>query len=187
MTKPGCMGYALSHQLLYFLFAKMKGWSDGLFPKSKHYVDILCANMTELNLETEESYDSFHLLSSVMFCGLSGYSDFYKARWLQAILTWQRPVEGCFGKPCERQDTLVKIHIKEFHLIFLFIFLSPDDNRKQLSRVSEDEQQSLRRVKRREKGFADGCSSHKTAVAVAVLGGFLYYSAVHSPTITKTH
>ncbi|XP_007498776.1 UPF0764 protein C16orf89 homolog isoform X2 [Monodelphis domestica] len=132
MTKPGCMGYALSHQLLYFLFAKMKGCSNSLFLRSKYYTDILCANMMKLNLETEESEFPFLnrdiFMENIMFCGLSGYSDFYKARWLQAILTWQRPVEGCFGKPY--------------------------DNRKQLSRVSEDEQQSLRRVKRREKGFA---------------------------------
>ncbi|XP_031800817.1 UPF0764 protein C16orf89 homolog [Sarcophilus harrisii] len=96
-----------------------------------------------------------------MFCGLSGYSDFYKHRWLQSILTWQRPKEGCFGKPY--------------------------DNSKQLLRDAEDQQQSLRRVKRREKRIADGCSSHNTAVAVAALGGFLYHSAEHSPTIIKPH
>ncbi|XP_072464578.1 UPF0764 protein C16orf89 homolog [Notamacropus eugenii] len=165
MTKPGCIGYALSHQLLYFLFAKMKGCSDGLFLQSKYYMDILCANMMALNLKTEEDgfpfLDRDLFMENIMFCGLSGYSDFYKPRWLQAILTWQHPKEGCFGKPY--------------------------DNRKQLPRVGEDEQQSLRRVKRREKGFSDGCSSHNTAVAVAALGGFLYHSAEHSPTIAKPH
>ncbi|XP_068945907.1 UPF0764 protein C16orf89 homolog, partial [Petaurus breviceps papuanus] len=165
MTKPDCTGYALSHQLLYFLFAKMKGCSDGLFLQSKYYMDVLCANMMALNLKTEEvgfpflSQDLF--LENIMFCGLSGYSDFYKPRWLQAILTWQQPKKGCFGKPY--------------------------DNRKHLPRVVKDQQQSLRRVKRREKGFPDGCSSHNTAVAVAALGGFLYHSAEHSPTITKPY
>ncbi|XP_027695519.1 UPF0764 protein C16orf89 homolog isoform X1 [Vombatus ursinus] len=163
MTKPGCMGYTLSHQLLYFLIAKMKGCSDGLFLQSKYYMDILCANMMALNLEIEQvgfpflNQDLF--MENIMFCGISGYSDFYKPRWLQIILTWQQPKEGCFGKPY--------------------------DNRKQLPRVGKDQQQSLRRVKRREKGFSDGCSSHKTGVAVAALGGFLYHSAEHSPTITK--
>ncbi|KAM9099180.1 UPF0764 protein C16orf89 homolog isoform 1-T1 [Sarcophilus harrisii] len=162
MTKPGCMGYALSHQLLYFMFAEMKGCSDGLFLQTKYYMDILCANMMALNLKTEEvefpflSRDIF--MENIMFCGLSGYSDFYKHRWLQSILTWQRPKEGCFGKPS-------------------------DNDNKQLPRI--EDQQSLRRVKRREKGFADGCSSHNTAVAVAALGGFLYHSAEHSPTIIK--
>nr|XP_020835347.1 UPF0764 protein C16orf89 homolog isoform X1 [Phascolarctos cinereus] len=165
MTKPGCMGYTLSHQLLYFLIAKMKGCSAGLFLQSKYYMEIFCANMMALNLKTEEVgfpfLDRDLFMENIMFCGLSGYSDFYKPRWLQAILTWQKPKEGCFGKPY--------------------------DNRKQLPIVGEDQQQSLRRVKRREKGFSDGCSSHKTAVAVAALGGFLYHSAEHSPTITKPH
>ncbi|KAM9099182.1 UPF0764 protein C16orf89 homolog [Sarcophilus harrisii] len=165
MTKPNCMEYTLSHQLIYFLFAKLKGCSDGLFLQSEYYMDVFCANMMALNLKTEE--DGFPFLSrdifmeNIMFCGLSGYSDFYKHRWLQSILTWQRPKEGCFGKPY--------------------------DNSKQLLRDAEDQQQSLRRVKRREKRIADGCSSHNTAVAVAALGGFLYHSAEHSPTIIKPH
>lgn len=37
----------------------------------------------------------------VMFCGLGGFSDFYKLRWLEAILSWQKPQEGCFGRPGE--------------------------------------------------------------------------------------
>ena len=32
---------------------------------------------------------------------MSGFSDFYKLRWLQAILSWQKPQEGCFGEPGE--------------------------------------------------------------------------------------
>ena len=37
----------------------------------------------------------------VVFCGMSGFSDFYKLRWLQAILSWQKPREGCYGEPGE--------------------------------------------------------------------------------------
>ena len=40
-------------------------------------------------------------LLPVVFCGMSGFSDFYKLRWLQAILSWQKPQEGCFGEPGE--------------------------------------------------------------------------------------
>lgn len=36
-----------------------------------------------------------------MFCGMAGFSDFYKLRWLEAILSWQKPNLGCFGKPGE--------------------------------------------------------------------------------------
>lgn len=38
---------------------------------------------------------------AVMFCGMAGFSDFYKLRWLEAILSWQNPEIGCFGKPGE--------------------------------------------------------------------------------------
>lgn len=37
----------------------------------------------------------------VLFCGIGGFSDFYKLRWLEAILSWQKPQEGCFGRPGE--------------------------------------------------------------------------------------
>nr|XP_032626598.1 UPF0764 protein C16orf89 homolog [Chelonoidis abingdonii] len=112
MTKFGCSGYPLSHQLFYFMFAAMRGDAR------------------------------------VMLCGMSGFSDFYKPSWLENILTWQKPEEGCFGKPSENSEHPCRV---------------------------KEQEQLLKRVKRREKVFADGCSSHNTAVAVGVLGGFLYY------------
>lgn len=41
-----------------------------------------------------------------MLCGISGFSDFYKLQWLEAILSWQKPREGCFGKPGELSAAL---------------------------------------------------------------------------------
>lgn len=90
-----------------------------------------------------------------MLCGIGGFSDFYKLRWLEAILSWQKPQEGCFGRP--------------------------DAEGKELSKDIPHQQHHLRRVKRREKQFADGCSSHNTAMAVAALGGFLYILKQHPP------
>lgn len=37
----------------------------------------------------------------VMLCGIGGFSDVYKLRWLEAILSWQKLQEGCFGRPGE--------------------------------------------------------------------------------------
>ncbi|NXC38281.1 CP089 protein, partial [Penelope pileata] len=147
MTEPGCSDYSLSHQLLYFIFADMKGCSDRLFLSTQYYKNIFCASMMKINLEIESngfnvsSRDLF--MENIMLCGMSGFSDFYKLRWLEKILTWQMPTEGCFGKDSERSSGV------------------------------EDQTKLLRRVKRREKIFADGCSSHYTAVAVGSLGGFL--------------
>uniref|UniRef100_A0A8C3YRY6 Chromosome 16 open reading frame 89 n=1 Tax=Catagonus wagneri TaxID=51154 RepID=A0A8C3YRY6_9CETA len=159
MTKPGCSGYCLSHQMLFFLLAGMRGCTKGLFHQSQRYMDLFCANMMDLNRRAEAigyaypTRDVF--MENIMFCGMGGFSDFYKLRWLEAILSWQKPQEGCFGPPAAEDEELPKdIHYQ---------------------------QHSLRRVKRREKQFTDGCSYHNTAVAVAALGGFLYILEEHPP------
>ncbi|XP_066134373.1 UPF0764 protein C16orf89 homolog [Saccopteryx bilineata] len=153
MTKPGCSGYCLSHQLLFFLAARMKGCVEGLFRQSRHYMNLFCANMMDRNQRAEAigyAYPTRDIfMENIMFCGTGGFSDFYKLHWLEAILSWQKPQAGCFGKP----DAEVTPHQEHY----------------------------LRRVKRREKQFADGCSSHNTATAVAALGGFLYLLAQHAP------
>ncbi|XP_012587253.1 PREDICTED: UPF0764 protein C16orf89 homolog [Condylura cristata] len=155
VTEPGCWGYSLSHQLLFFLMARMKGCTGGLFCQSQSYTSRFCANMMDLNRRVEAlgyahpTRDIF--MENIMFCGLSGFSDFYKPEWLEAILGWQKPQEGCFGRP--------------------------DPEAAEFSKPAQHQQHFLRRVKRREKQFIDGCSSHNTATAVAALGGFLYILA----------
>ncbi|KFO24816.1 UPF0764 protein C16orf89 homolog isoform X2 [Fukomys damarensis] len=158
MTKPGCSGYCLSHQLLFFLWARMKGCTKGLFSRSQHYISVFCANMMDLNQRAETIRYAYPIqdlfMENIMFCGIGGFSDFYKLQWLEAILNWQRPQEGCFGVPAAGDEVR--------HADPLY------------------QQHALRRVKRREKQFTDGCSSHRTATAVAALGGFLYFLA-HQP------
>ncbi|NP_001404075.1 UPF0764 protein C16orf89 homolog isoform 6 [Mus musculus] len=163
MTKAGCSGYSLSHQLLFFLWARMQGCTEGLFLQSQHYMDIFCANMMELNHRAEAvgyAYPTQDLfMENIMFCGMAGFSDFYKLRWLEAILSWQNPQVGCFGRP---------------------------DTKGEPSEVPH-QQGILRRVRRREKLFADGCSCHNTATAVAALGGFLYILAEYHPDNGDAH
>uniref|UniRef100_A0A8B9BDC9 Chromosome 16 open reading frame 89 n=1 Tax=Anser brachyrhynchus TaxID=132585 RepID=A0A8B9BDC9_9AVES len=147
MTQLGCSGYSLSHQLFYFMFADMKGCSDHLFLRTQYYKNIFCASMMKINLQIESngfessSRDLFMentvmtktavvfcaiLFPLVLLCGMSGFSDFYKLRWLEKILSWQKPKEGCFGEPS-----------KDF----------------EYSAGTEDQKKLLRRVKRREKMF----------------------------------
>nr|XP_045017627.1 UPF0764 protein C16orf89 homolog isoform X1 [Jaculus jaculus] len=165
MTKPRCSGYSLSHQLLFFLWARMQGCTQGLFRQSQHYINLFCANMMDLNQRAEAtglSYPAQDLfMENIMFCGMAGFSDFYKLRWLEAILSWQNPQVGCFGKPADRDE-------------------EPQE-------AIPLRQGILRRVRRREKLFtADGCSCHNTATAVAALGGFLYVLADYPPQ-TESH
>ncbi|XP_048645153.1 UPF0764 protein C16orf89 homolog isoform X3 [Marmota marmota marmota] len=158
VTQPNCSGYRLSHQLLFFLWARMRGCTEGLFHQSQHYISVFCANMMELNRRAEAigyAYPTRDLfMENIMLCGISGFSDFYKLRWLEAILSWQRPWEGCFGKPAAKEEDPPTAPPHRPHVL---------------------------RVKRREKQFIDGCSCHSTAVAVAALGGFLYVLAESPP------
>ncbi|XP_047695074.1 UPF0764 protein C16orf89 homolog isoform X2 [Prionailurus viverrinus] len=120
MTKPGCSGYCLSHQLLFFLSARLKGCTEGLFRHSQHYMNLFCANMMDLNQRAE-----------------------------------------AIGYAYPTRD----------------IFMENTAEDEELLTAIQHQQHVLRRVKRREKQFTDGCSSHNTAMAVAALGGFLYVLA----------
>ncbi|XP_043855217.1 UPF0764 protein C16orf89 homolog [Dromiciops gliroides] len=92
----------LIKQLSYFQIAQMKKCSDGLFLRSKHYMDVFCTNMMELNLRIEKNGFSFQnrslFMTNIMLCGFSGYSDFYKIQWIKMILNWQNSKEGCYWK-----------------------------------------------------------------------------------------
>uniref|UniRef100_A0A670JT72 Chromosome 16 open reading frame 89 n=1 Tax=Podarcis muralis TaxID=64176 RepID=A0A670JT72_PODMU len=100
MIKTHCSGYGLSHQLFYFLFAEMKGCSDPLFHNAQYYKSVFCHLMMQINVDAEKQAllgtvgDLF--TENIMFCGLAGFSDFYKPRWLDIILNWQKRERGCF-------------------------------------------------------------------------------------------
>lgn len=55
------------------------------------------------------STESNFLLSVVLLCGLDGFSDFYNLDWLEQILLWQDPEDGCFGKECKCISTLCTV------------------------------------------------------------------------------
>uniref|UniRef100_A0A2K5LQK7 Chromosome 16 open reading frame 89 n=1 Tax=Cercocebus atys TaxID=9531 RepID=A0A2K5LQK7_CERAT len=148
MTKPGCSGYCLSHQMLFFLWARMRGCTQGPFQQSQDYINLFCANMMDLNRRAEAigyaypTRDVF--MENIMFCGMGGFSDFYKLRWLEAILSWQKQREGCFGEP--------------------------DAEDEELSKAIQYQQHFLRRVKRREKQFSESCSVAQARVQWHDLG-----------------
>ncbi|XP_026993910.1 UPF0764 protein C16orf89 homolog [Tachysurus fulvidraco] len=159
MTRFGCPDYSLSHQLLYFMIGTMKGCTRMLKGELRlsrvnitvqQYQKIFCSNMMKSNQEigvkgfTGQIQDIF--MENILLCGLAGFSDFYKAAWLQHILTWQDKELGCFGKN-EDYSQMFEEYLDTLH----------------------------KRVKRREKTLKDGCSSHTTGVAMSALGGYLNY------------
>ncbi|KAM8723390.1 UPF0764 protein C16orf89 homolog [Acanthopagrus latus] len=163
MTRFGCPHYSLSHQLLYFMIGKMKGCTNLLKGDTRasranmtehSYKKIFCSNMMKANQDlirdglTEQMADIF--MENILMCGMAGFSDFYKADWLQQILRRQDEEVGCFG----RDKSIISQIIGDELL---------------------EELQPHRRVKRREKILPDGCSSHTTGVAVGAVGGYLNY------------
>ncbi|XP_070703473.1 UPF0764 protein C16orf89 homolog [Pempheris klunzingeri] len=163
MTRFGCPHYSLSHQLLYFMIGKMRGCTNLLKGDTRaartnmterSYEKIFCSNMMKTNEDiikdglSEQTVDIF--IENILICGLAGFSDFYKAEWLQHILRLQDDEVGCFG----RDKSIISQIIGDELL---------------------EQLQPHRRVKRREKILPDGCSSHMTAVAVGALGGYLNY------------
>ncbi|XP_060757125.1 UPF0764 protein C16orf89 homolog [Neoarius graeffei] len=159
MTRFGCPNYSLSHQLLYFMIGTMKGCTRMLKGETRlsrvnitveHYQKIFCSNMMKSNQDmgikgfTGQIQDIF--MENILLCGLAGFSDFYKATWLQYILTWQDKELGCFGKD-EDYSQMFEEYLDAAH----------------------------KRVKRREKTLKDGCSSHMTGVAMSALGGYLNF------------
>uniref|UniRef100_A0A3Q4GS80 Chromosome 16 open reading frame 89 n=1 Tax=Neolamprologus brichardi TaxID=32507 RepID=A0A3Q4GS80_NEOBR len=113
MTRFGCPHYSLSHQLLYFMIGKMKGCTNLLKGDTRasranmteqNYQRIFCSNMMKTNQDikdglSEQMVDIF--IENILICGLSGFSDFHKADWLQHILRLQDEEVGCFGRDSE--------------------------------------------------------------------------------------
>ncbi|XP_058013074.1 UPF0764 protein C16orf89 homolog [Ahaetulla prasina] len=145
MINAHCDGYSLSHQLFYFLFARMQSCPNSLFQNAGYYENMICSLMMQTNrhLEKKNLNDNFGDLftENIMFCGLAGFSDFFQTSWLDRILSWQKQDKGCF-----------------------WMYTS-----------SNEEGHMGRRTKRSEKIVEGVCSSHNTAVAVGALGGFLVY------------
>lgn len=163
MTRFGCPFYSLSHQLLYFMIGTMKGCSNLLKGDTRasrvnmterSYQTIFCSNMMKTNQDIIRdglsALNADIFMENILVCGLAGFSDFYKADWLQHIFRFQDLEVGCFG----RDRNVVSERIGEELL---------------------EQLQPHHRVKRREKVLHDGCSSHMTGVAVGALGGFLKY------------
>ncbi|XP_030196855.1 UPF0764 protein C16orf89 homolog [Gadus morhua] len=176
MTMFDCPLYSLSHQLLYFLIASMKGCSSLLKGDVREsranlteadYQKIFCSNMMSSNQEALKTGLNAHtqdiFIENILLCGLAGFSDFYKPDWLQHILRLQDPTSGCFGRDERAMSQIMGEELLEQ--------LRPPPP-------------PPRRVKRREKTLRDGCSSHVTGVAVSALGGYLNYQLTEQD-ITK--
>ncbi|ESO02271.1 hypothetical protein HELRODRAFT_184982 [Helobdella robusta] len=159
MTFPGAILYMLTHQLFYFLIAIMNDClpdSPNSYPGMK--IDEFCANIyteyehidKKLNFQLEYQ-DIF--MEQAAFCGMVGYKNFFKYRYIQKILSWQNKKLGCwFDDKSDDEEDQVTISNQ---------------------REQEDRGGRSKRVKREEKMIGDACLCHKSTVALAALVQFL--------------
>ncbi|XP_077129697.1 UPF0764 protein C16orf89 homolog [Ranitomeya variabilis] len=147
MDQKGCSGYSLSHQLLFFIVGKMKRCKNDLFAKDVgYYTNVFCSNMMKSNLEIQNH----------------GYPLHHQDLFMENIMLCGL----CGYSDFYKLEWMNKIISWQHPIIGCFGNIEN----------AADENHSPKRVKRRERMFLDICLSHKTAVAVGTLGGFLYSS-----------
>ena len=96
--------YRLTHQLLWFLTAKMLGCIDHrnlskiANQNLKYLEERFCTNIyydAQTNFELNDNQDLF--LEQILLCSIIGYEQFLRLDWLQTILSWQHMNYGCFS------------------------------------------------------------------------------------------
>ncbi|TNN11056.1 UPF0764 protein C16orf89 isoform 4 [Schistosoma japonicum] len=150
-------GYELTHQVLYILISYQIHCSNSLnnilSTASVSLEDLknrLCSIVYEdfvysyLNVQLTASYRDI-LLEQVFVCGNLGYGRFIQLSILKEILSWQQP-SGCF-------TTL--------------------DSKAKENELKDGEIMLHRRQLLTERRHADGCLSHMTSLAAAVIGLYL--------------
>ena len=108
-------GYMLTHQVAFLNIARQRNCLDVVSGREE-LLDRLCTKTyAELQFLAASGFPArFRDLSSeqVMLCGLAGYSNFMRADWLRAIMSWQsQGAVGCYpnllGGYCG--DSVVKV------------------------------------------------------------------------------
>ncbi|UJR14146.1 hypothetical protein I4U23_001140 [Adineta vaga] len=110
--------YRLTHQLLWFLFAKHFGCINQNHGNEQlnRLEDLFCANIYEdakINLMNNINQDLF--LEQLLVCSMIGYEEFLRLDWFRIVLSWQHPDYDCYS------DDSKKIrfhHMKNRHLLF---------------------------------------------------------------------
>ncbi|XP_076305678.1 UPF0764 protein C16orf89 homolog [Tachypleus tridentatus] len=133
MTSRGYDSYALTHEVFYLEIGEMcdcknqmallaRRFSQGNF---SHLLDLFCSNVFRDAERIEDNGFPLRwrdlLMEQVALCGVAGFRDFYRPKWVKLILSWQHP-NGCYGylpKQSEVNDTVLaagKIKREEHHM-----------------------------------------------------------------------
>ncbi|PAA72839.1 hypothetical protein BOX15_Mlig015391g1 [Macrostomum lignano] len=158
----GLTGYSLTHQLFYLMNGVQAGCLSNLTAQARAHppagtdgslagvFDNFCARIfveaSKLETAGFPKPDRDLFMEQVGLCGLAGYPEFARWRWLPVLLSWQR-ANGCFGE-------------------FPGELINPSNFDPGLYGNYK------RRRKRAEMRMPEGCLSHRTSVAIAGLTAY---------------
>ncbi|XP_057663404.1 UPF0764 protein C16orf89 [Diorhabda carinulata] len=91
-------GYLLTHRLLYMQIKRLQGCLiSGDLIKTKDYIKLFCSYILKEAKTNEYLKFPYHdiFLEQVVLCGIEGYGEFFKEKWLDVMLKWQNS-HGCY-------------------------------------------------------------------------------------------
>jgi hypothetical protein len=92
--------YSLTHQILYSIIAKKSScYHNRLSPMNEYQMvsRMLVENQAIANGNFSES-DRDLFMEQIAIGGLLGWNEFFQeVNWLDSIISWQHPIEGCYG------------------------------------------------------------------------------------------
>lgn len=105
MNDSSACRYSLTHQLLYSIIAERYGcYRHQLSPSDEQQMVARMFGESQSIASTkflESDRDLF--MEQIAIGGLLGWSDFFDdAHWFMKIISWQHPIEGCYGN-----DTII--------------------------------------------------------------------------------
>lgn len=156
MTRPGEIGYVLTHQALYFMLGEQRGCFKALpnevtIPKLQETYDRICSNIYNQLVVIEEQIhptkriDADLMMEQCVVCGLMGYNEFLTPQRLRRVLKWQRS-SGCYG-----------------------------DINDETNLTRQGKSRKTMRKLLTTKDLPDGCESHITGVGTALLSIYLRF------------
>jgi hypothetical protein len=115
MSDPFACRYALTHQILSAIIAKKSLCSHQLSFANEHQMTSRMLNESQsiANANFLES-DRDLFMEQIAIGGLLGWSEFFQdINWFVSIISWQHPIEGCYGndtKYINKREEMQMVH-----------------------------------------------------------------------------
>lgn len=192
-------GYAITHQLLYFIVVENVGCTsaleneihgDKVWDIQRRFCGRIYKEASKLvsSRQVFERRDLF--LEQSVLCGSLGFEDFMREDWINMALRWPDKQEGCFKmnlqQAKEETDKVIDA-IAEIEGITSKTEIKQEEKQAE-QKVAQEYvadssslfgSQSTMRKLLREKTMKDGCLSHTTGLGFGAFSAYLRYLVRH--------